>query len=195
MLKCFHLRRRSSTCQPQATTTQCYLYENCYRALNYTAATSGAVADCCANVCVTKPFISFWSARPLVCEDIQADVEDGQLQFFYILAFILQGNMTTNSAKKNKLACAFSFVGSVICQISVLCHDRDLLSPAFLNLTKSRFSARSLATRQIRFQTQHVMYDEWTCGFMVAKLTSQHQKYQLQNNVQCSQYMCMFSCI
>ncbi|XP_056286828.1 serine/threonine-protein kinase 11-interacting protein isoform X3 [Pseudoliparis swirei] len=27
---------------------------------------------------------------PLVCEDIQADVEDGQLQFFYILAFVLQ---------------------------------------------------------------------------------------------------------
>ncbi|XP_023185719.1 serine/threonine-protein kinase 11-interacting protein isoform X4 [Xiphophorus maculatus] len=25
---------------------------------------------------------------PLVCEDIQADVEDGQLQFFYILAFV-----------------------------------------------------------------------------------------------------------
>ncbi|XP_012714356.2 serine/threonine-protein kinase 11-interacting protein isoform X1 [Fundulus heteroclitus] len=27
---------------------------------------------------------------PLVCEDIQADVEDGQLQFFYILAFVLR---------------------------------------------------------------------------------------------------------
>uniref|UniRef100_A0A669CBJ8 Serine/threonine-protein kinase 11-interacting protein n=1 Tax=Oreochromis niloticus TaxID=8128 RepID=A0A669CBJ8_ORENI len=27
---------------------------------------------------------------PLVCEDIQADVEDGQLQFFYVLAFVLQ---------------------------------------------------------------------------------------------------------
>ncbi|XP_054480058.1 serine/threonine-protein kinase 11-interacting protein isoform X3 [Anoplopoma fimbria] len=27
---------------------------------------------------------------PLVCDDIQADVEDGQLQFFYILAFVLQ---------------------------------------------------------------------------------------------------------
>ncbi|XP_072235448.1 serine/threonine-protein kinase 11-interacting protein [Leuresthes tenuis] len=27
---------------------------------------------------------------PLVCEDIQADMEDGQLQFFYILAFVLQ---------------------------------------------------------------------------------------------------------
>ncbi|KAM6893733.1 serine/threonine-protein kinase 11-interacting protein [Xenentodon cancila] len=27
---------------------------------------------------------------PLVCEDIQADVEDGQLQFFYVLAFLLQ---------------------------------------------------------------------------------------------------------
>eukprot|EP00066_Takifugu_rubripes_P029279 XP_011618545.1 PREDICTED: serine/threonine-protein kinase 11-interacting protein-like [Takifugu rubripes] len=30
---------------------------------------------------------------PLVCEDIQADVEDGQLQFFYILAFILQDSI------------------------------------------------------------------------------------------------------
>ncbi|XP_029696317.1 serine/threonine-protein kinase 11-interacting protein [Takifugu rubripes] len=30
---------------------------------------------------------------PLVCEDIQADVEDGQLQFFYILAFILQDSV------------------------------------------------------------------------------------------------------
>nr|XP_057907538.1 serine/threonine-protein kinase 11-interacting protein isoform X2 [Doryrhamphus excisus] len=29
---------------------------------------------------------------PLVCEDIQADVEDGQLQFCYILAFLLQDN-------------------------------------------------------------------------------------------------------
>ncbi|XP_034034142.1 serine/threonine-protein kinase 11-interacting protein [Thalassophryne amazonica] len=27
---------------------------------------------------------------PLVCEDIQADVEEGQLQFFYLLAFVLQ---------------------------------------------------------------------------------------------------------
>ncbi|XP_041834979.1 serine/threonine-protein kinase 11-interacting protein isoform X2 [Melanotaenia boesemani] len=32
---------------------------------------------------------------PLVCEDIQADVEDGQLQFFYILAFVLQEDMWT----------------------------------------------------------------------------------------------------
>lgn len=30
---------------------------------------------------------------PLVCEDIQADVEDGQLQFFYILAFVLQDDI------------------------------------------------------------------------------------------------------
>ncbi|TNN70296.1 Serine/threonine-protein kinase 11-interacting protein [Liparis tanakae] len=30
---------------------------------------------------------------PLVCEDIQADVEDGQLQFFYILAFVLQDDV------------------------------------------------------------------------------------------------------
>ena len=27
-----------------------------------------------------------------MCEDIQEDVEDGQLQFFYILAFVLQGD-------------------------------------------------------------------------------------------------------
>uniref|UniRef100_A0A674NEH1 Serine/threonine-protein kinase 11-interacting protein n=1 Tax=Takifugu rubripes TaxID=31033 RepID=A0A674NEH1_TAKRU len=33
---------------------------------------------------------------PLVCEDIQADVEDGQLQFFYILAFILQGDVSSS---------------------------------------------------------------------------------------------------
>uniref|UniRef100_A0A3Q1K221 Serine/threonine-protein kinase 11-interacting protein n=1 Tax=Anabas testudineus TaxID=64144 RepID=A0A3Q1K221_ANATE len=33
----------------------------------------------------------------LVCEDIQADVEDGQLQFFYILAFVLQGDMSAFS--------------------------------------------------------------------------------------------------
>ncbi|XP_070711928.1 serine/threonine-protein kinase 11-interacting protein isoform X3 [Pempheris klunzingeri] len=32
---------------------------------------------------------------PLVCEDIQADVEDGQLQFFYILAFVLQEDVWT----------------------------------------------------------------------------------------------------
>ncbi|CAN9498117.1 unnamed protein product [Ophioblennius macclurei] len=32
---------------------------------------------------------------PLVCEDMQADVEDGQLQFFYILAFILQEDVWT----------------------------------------------------------------------------------------------------
>lgn len=32
---------------------------------------------------------------PLVCEDIQADVEDGQLQFFYILAFVLQEDIWT----------------------------------------------------------------------------------------------------
>ncbi|KAM9328061.1 serine/threonine-protein kinase 11-interacting protein isoform 2-T2 [Pholidichthys leucotaenia] len=33
-----------------------------------------------------------WS---LVCEDIQADVEEGQLQFFYILAFVLQEDIWT----------------------------------------------------------------------------------------------------
>ncbi|XP_041638092.1 serine/threonine-protein kinase 11-interacting protein isoform X2 [Cheilinus undulatus] len=32
---------------------------------------------------------------PLVCEDIQADVEDGQLQFFYMLAFVLQEDIWT----------------------------------------------------------------------------------------------------
>ncbi|XP_030012122.1 serine/threonine-protein kinase 11-interacting protein isoform X2 [Sphaeramia orbicularis] len=32
---------------------------------------------------------------PLVCEDIQADMEDGQLQFFYILAFVLQEGFWT----------------------------------------------------------------------------------------------------
>ncbi|XP_024144725.1 serine/threonine-protein kinase 11-interacting protein [Oryzias melastigma] len=32
---------------------------------------------------------------PLVCEDIQADVEDGQLQFFYMLAFVLQDDIWT----------------------------------------------------------------------------------------------------
>ncbi|XP_028255884.1 serine/threonine-protein kinase 11-interacting protein isoform X2 [Parambassis ranga] len=32
---------------------------------------------------------------PLVCEDIQADVEHGQLQFFYILAFVLQEELWT----------------------------------------------------------------------------------------------------
>ncbi|XP_061686534.1 serine/threonine-protein kinase 11-interacting protein isoform X3 [Syngnathoides biaculeatus] len=32
---------------------------------------------------------------PLVCEDIQTDVEDGHLQFCYILAFFLQDNMWT----------------------------------------------------------------------------------------------------
>lgn len=32
---------------------------------------------------------------PLVCEDIQDDVEEGQLQFFYILAFVLQEEFWT----------------------------------------------------------------------------------------------------
>lgn len=32
---------------------------------------------------------------PLVCDDIQADVEDGQLQFFYILAFVLHEDAWT----------------------------------------------------------------------------------------------------
>lgn len=27
-----------------------------------------------------------------MCTDIQADVEDGQLQYFYVLAFVLQGD-------------------------------------------------------------------------------------------------------
>lgn len=31
-----------------------------------------------------------------MCEDIQADVEDGQLQFFYILAFVLQGDISSH---------------------------------------------------------------------------------------------------
>uniref|UniRef100_UPI003AB0FC4F serine/threonine-protein kinase 11-interacting protein n=1 Tax=Centroberyx gerrardi TaxID=166262 RepID=UPI003AB0FC4F len=32
---------------------------------------------------------------PLVCEDMQTDVEDGQLQFFYVLAFLLQEDSWT----------------------------------------------------------------------------------------------------
>ncbi|KAG7503586.1 hypothetical protein JOB18_041325 [Solea senegalensis] len=39
-----------------------------------------------------NPQHHLWS---LVCDDIQADVEDGQLQFFYILAFILQEDIWT----------------------------------------------------------------------------------------------------
>lgn len=34
-----------------------------------------------------------------MCEDIQADVEEGQLQFFYILAFVLQGDKSADAAK------------------------------------------------------------------------------------------------
>ncbi|XP_034720239.1 serine/threonine-protein kinase 11-interacting protein isoform X2 [Etheostoma cragini] len=39
-----------------------------------------------------SPLHHLW---PLVCEDIQADVEDGQLQFFYILAFVRQEDIWT----------------------------------------------------------------------------------------------------
>lgn len=44
-------------------------------------------------------FSSLFSARlrPLVCADIQADVEDGQLQYFYLLAFVLQGNIAAQT--------------------------------------------------------------------------------------------------
>lgn len=38
--------------------------------------------------------------------DIQADVEDGQLQYFYLLAFVLQGNVLF-IALKSDLWCAF----------------------------------------------------------------------------------------
>lgn len=57
------------------------------------------IGDVGANVCACNVCF-FWCVRPLVCEDIQADVEDGQLQFFYILAFVLQGELFTHSAKK-----------------------------------------------------------------------------------------------
>lgn len=39
-----------------------------------------------------------------MCEDIQADVEDGQLQFFYILAFVLQGDSFFST-------CSLEFLG------------------------------------------------------------------------------------
>lgn len=68
------------------------------------------------SVCAQQPvevwydvFHFFWSLRPLVCEDIQADVEDGQLQFFYILAFVLQGDTFTYSAKKYLILQHFLF--------------------------------------------------------------------------------------
>lgn len=51
-------------------------------------------------------FVSDGVFRPLVCEDIQADVEDGQLQFFYILAFVLQGD---KSLAKLLLLIVYSF--------------------------------------------------------------------------------------
>lgn len=38
-----------------------------------------------------------------MCEDIQADVEDGQLQFFYILAFVLQGDTKSSGDGRRDL--------------------------------------------------------------------------------------------
>lgn len=40
-----------------------------------------------------------------MCEDIQADVEDGQLQFFYILAFVLRGDVSKK--ERPVLTCVF----------------------------------------------------------------------------------------
>lgn len=53
-----------------------------------------AAGDGCANVCDS-------SGRALVCEDIQADVEDGHLQFFYLLAFVLQGDVPARPGRFN----------------------------------------------------------------------------------------------
>lgn len=77
----------------------------------------------------------FRSIRPLVCEDIQADVEDGQLQFFYILAFVLQGDTCTHSVTllwnfhniyqcKNLLSHAF-FQNTVLFTTFLLFHERS----------------------------------------------------------------------
>lgn len=38
-----------------------------------------------------------------MCEDIQADVEDGQLQFFYVLAFVLQGDICARSRRLRRV--------------------------------------------------------------------------------------------
>lgn len=55
-----------------------------------------------------------------MCEDIQADVEDGQLQFFYILAFVLQGDKSTHCAgKKNFLGFLDLFFAKYLLLISV----------------------------------------------------------------------------
>lgn len=51
------------------------------------------------------PTLDFFWSRDLVCEDIQEDVEDGQLQFFYILAFVLQGDMSAFSLTSSFSPC------------------------------------------------------------------------------------------
>lgn len=53
-----------------------------------------------------------------MCEDIQADVEDGQLQFFYILAFVLQGD---HSAKRRPaLGCGgVVYCDTHLCQVGL----------------------------------------------------------------------------
>lgn len=119
-----------STCQPQTTTSPCVCVRVCVNSFRNNTSLFYLlhVYIFTFSLMSTLYSMSLSAARPLVCEDIQADVEDGQLQFFYILAFILQGDI---SITRRRLA------------------EADLLSPAFLCLVPASFSTCSLVSRNI----------------------------------------------
>lgn len=83
---------QSHTYQPQGSKPPCYFIQ-----IGVYAIVSLTEGDFCLCLYVMLTLDFVWSVRPLVCEDIQADVEDGQLQFFYVLAFVLQGDTSTCS--------------------------------------------------------------------------------------------------
>lgn len=83
---------QSHTCQLQGSKPPCDFIQ-----IGVYAIVSLTEGDFCLCLYVMLTLDFVWSVRPLVCEDIQADVEDGQLQFFYVLAFVLQGDTFTCS--------------------------------------------------------------------------------------------------
>lgn len=99
----------------------------------------------------------FSSLRPLVCEDIQADVEDGQLQFFYLLAFVLQGDGSDAIRKKTKkifhqLA---RFLFSLICEV---CFGNDKMSGCRAQRHARFNSGQSLTFFLLWITAQHLRH-------------------------------------
>ncbi len=119
MSKCFHVRRRGSIRQPQATATLCYLYENGVCAFNCTAI--------CVLICAHVILLISFDPLGLLCVKTSRQM--------WRMASCSSSTFWLLSCKVTYLLIVqrktLNYASHVLCQISLKCQWRDLLSCAF----------------------------------------------------------------